>query len=261
MPSCLFCGSDADDLIPYEPPESVEAPEGALPFVVDDATARGAFQKFARGSFWYPNELRNAKLSLRRLQLPAWAWNGRIETHFTALVRASTRSGKAPIAGAETLAFHQVLVPSSATLTMRELAQLGRYDEHSLQAWDAAATEDPYELSETTRSAARASALAEMERRHGADLAARHATSTIRVSVIPLELEGRPVLVPVWIGAYRWGDRIYRVLINGQSGQLWATAPTSWWKVAGVVCVVLLLIGAILACFGAFSGGALLLGS
>lgn len=250
MPACLFCGADASDLVGVPPPEGIEPPEGALPFAIDDDTARGSFVKFATSSWWYPNDLRSARLELKALLLPAWAWSGEVETHWTGLVRASSRSGKAPVSGAETVHFDQILVPASRTLRLAELAALGRYDERMLGPYDGAG-DVPVELSELTRSAARARGQAEMLARHAQAIAAgRSLVDGIHASSIALRLDGRPVLVPVWIGAYRYGSRTFRILVNGQTGRLVGDAPRSWRK---VVLVAALVIGGIVGAITAFT--------
>jgi len=51
------------------------------------------------------------------------------------------------------------------------------------------------------------------------------------------------VLLPVWISAYRYRDKVYRFLINGQTGEVSGESPKSWWKIAlltvGIVAAVI----------------------
>ncbi|MCA9493852.1 MAG: hypothetical protein KC621_28170 [Myxococcales bacterium] len=254
MPRCLFCGADASDLVPTEPPEGIEAPVGQLPFVTTASQARQSFQAFATSSIWYPDDLRSAKLELRPLLLPAWAWSGEVETHWTGLVSATTRSGKAPVSGVDHVRFEQILVPASRTLRMTELASLGAWDETALEVFDPDTCEHPMELSELTRSAARQRAQQNMESRHRAAIERDHGLRKIRVSSLVTELDGRPVMVPVFIGAYRYGDRTFRVLVNAQSGRFVGTAPRSWIKMfAAFALVVVVIVGLVLGVM-AFSG-------
>jgi hypothetical protein len=261
LPSCVFCGASAADLVPAEPPEGLEQPAEHLPFVVTDDDARARFRTFAGSSIWYPSDLRSARLELRRLYLPAWAWSGRLETHWTGLVRAGTRSGKAPTAGVEDTAFPQVLVPASSALRLAELTALGRWDESQLRAFDPEAADAPMELSEMTRSAAQAEVRREMERRESARITASHGLVQIHASCLATALEGRPVLVPVFVGAYRYGDRTFRVLVNGQSATFVGTAPVSPWKVLGAILLVLAVLGAVALAVSVCAGGGVLLGT
>jgi hypothetical protein len=51
------------------------------------------------------------------------------------------------------------------------------------------------------------------------------------------------VLLPVWISAYRYRDKAFRFLINGQSGEVSGESPKSWIK------ITLLVIAALIALF------------
>lgn len=259
MPRCLFCGSDAASLVPFTA-EDVEEPEGFLPFAVDEASADQAFRTFCGGSFWYPGDLKSASLSLRPLLLPAWAWSGRLETHWAGLVSARSPSGKRPISGMDVCAFEQVLVPASTSLRLAELTALGPYDDAPMQAVAADSLPAPHELSEMTRSAAQGRAEAEMERRHRAQIAVDSGTTGLNVASVSDALEGRPVLLPVWIGAFQYGDRTYRILVNGQTAVLHGEAPISMWRVLGVVLAVLAGLGAVVLAMGLCAGGAAVAG-
>jgi len=50
------------------------------------------------------------------------------------------------------------------------------------------------------------------------------------------------VLLPVWVAAYRYGDKPYRFLVNGQSGDVVGDAPLSVWKITLLVLVILAVI-------------------
>jgi hypothetical protein len=242
LPRCLFCGRE--QLVPTVVPEGIEAPVGHLPFEVDEAAARATFRAFAASSWWYPDDLRRARVDLRRLQLPAWAWSGELETHWTGQVHApERRADKRPVSGVARGRVAQVLVPASTALRLAELASLGRYDEARLVP--EVPDDDPTEVSALTRSAARARAQEEMVRRHAAAISEAEGLVEIRASSLATGLEGRPMLVPVWIGAFRYGRRTFRILVNGQTGRLVGDAPISVWKVIGVAAAVVVVLGTI----------------
>ena len=48
-------------------------------------------------------------------------------------------------------------------------------------------------------------------------------------------LSSEPVLLPVWIMAYRYRSRVYRFLLNGQTGKETGTAPFSYQKLAMII--------------------------
>ena len=55
------------------------------------------------------------------------------------------------------------------------------------------------------------------------------------------------VLLPVWIAAYRYNGKVYRFVVNGQSGEVVGIAPWSFWKIASLVVVLAAILGAIIA--------------
>jgi hypothetical protein len=46
------------------------------------------------------------------------------------------------------------------------------------------------------------------------------------------------ILLPVYVAAYRYKDKTYRFMVNGQTGEVQGEAPISWAKVAAVVLAV-----------------------
>jgi hypothetical protein len=60
------------------------------------------------------------------------------------------------------------------------------------------------------------------------------------------DVKFKHVLLPVWLSAYRFGDKTYRFLVNGQTGDVAGESPVSWQKVTliaiGVVIWVIFLI-------------------
>ena len=244
-PTCLFCGRSG--LVERALPEDIEAPTAWMPFEVERDGAREAFRRFAKSSIWYPGDLGGSKLELRPLFLPAWIWEGTVETHWAALVRAGTKSGKRPESGSCTRVLSGVLVPASPALTLAELGAIAPFADHGERPFEPGAMPGPFELGELTRAVARRSALARM----GSRLEGEVGAVRLRTSRLIREDAGRPVLLPIWIGAYRRGDRLFRVLVNGQTGSLVGTAPISIFKVLVAIAVGLAVLAAIAAVIGA----------
>lgn len=245
LPACLFCGSAA--LEEAQSIERIEPPEVFLSFEVDADAADAAFRTFARSSFWYPSDIRHARLKLEPILLPAWIWSASVDAHFTGLQRASTSSGKRPWTASEVVSLSGVLVPSSSAVTRGELAAISPYDASRREPFDAERAPCPYELGRLSRQASLHQAESGMEAMLVRRMSAEHGAFGVKGACLFTELKGEPLLLPVYVGAYRRGDRLYRIVINGQSGELTGDAPTSWWKVLGVVFAVgFLLFGLVL---------------
>jgi DNA-directed RNA polymerase subunit RPC12/RpoP len=63
------------------------------------------------------------------------------------------------------------------------------------------------------------------------------------------------VLLPIWIAAYRYNGKVYRFLVNGQTGEVVGVAPWSVWKILGLIFFILAIIGAIVAYKQFFDSG------
>ncbi len=60
----------------------------------------------------------------------------------------------------------------------------------------------------------------------------------------------RHLLLPVWLGAYRFGGKAYQVAVNARTGSVHGDRPYSVWKIGALVLVVLALIVLAVALFG-----------
>ena len=54
------------------------------------------------------------------------------------------------------------------------------------------------------------------------------------------------VLLPIWMAAYKYNNKSYRFMVNGQTGEVQGERPYSWWKIGfAVLGVAVLVLGAI----------------
>lgn len=53
------------------------------------------------------------------------------------------------------------------------------------------------------------------------------------------------ILLPLWVSTYRYNRRVFRVIINARTGEVVGDRPYSAWKIAGLVCTILLIAGII----------------
>ena len=60
------------------------------------------------------------------------------------------------------------------------------------------------------------------------------------------DLDGKPILLPVYICSYRYKDTAYRLVVNGQTGEWYGKGPKSLAKVLLVVGLSLAAIGGLM---------------
>jgi hypothetical protein len=52
------------------------------------------------------------------------------------------------------------------------------------------------------------------------------------------------ILLPIWMAAYKYNNKTYRFVVNGQTGKVQGERPYSAWKIAFAVLLALLAAGA-----------------
>lgn len=240
--ACLFCGTVALELVIASEP--VPEPEVVLPAAVSREVAEERFRSWATKSWFRPPALRTAEVALHLLLLPAWRFHARLESHWAALRPAATRSGKSPVAGLEQLEL-TAMVPASAGLSQGELHALQPFDESRARPWRGEAgsgeEETIWEPPALTRRGARSRAHRELADMHRRRIARERGLVNVRVSSVIEDRDVRLMLVPIYIGTFRFRDRPWRFLVNGQTGEVVGKAPLDWRKIFALIAVALVI--------------------
>ena len=228
--ACLFCGDVALTAVPAE--EIVPEPVAALPFVVDTGTVDGQYRAWARRSWFYPKALRTLSVHLHPMFLPAWRFDSDVETHWAGLRKsAQTNSGKSPVAGENTL-FMRHMVPASAGLSQSELIALMPFDERTAAVWNPDEQHVPWEPPALSEHAARISAHEQMAAGHGQKIAVNERLLSYRISPVVHDRDVALLMLPIYIGVFRFRDRPWRFVVNAQSGEMNGEAPIDRLKIA-----------------------------
>ncbi len=235
---CLFCAAVALEPVPLAQPPA--PPERVVPFSIDDAAARGRFAQWCRGSWWRPVALREVALQLQPLWLPAWRARAEVELHWAGLVAARTRSGRRPRAGVDR-GTAEAMIPASLGISPAELSHAAPFPPAS-RSWTAHDGAIARELPSLTEAGARARVLAALEATRLREVAAREHLhdpgGTARLHALATSLES----LPVYIGAFRFRDRPWRVVINGATGKLVGRAPIDRVKLTIAIAIGVLVL-------------------
>ncbi len=234
--ACLFCGSLALEVQP--PTEPLPIPDGWLPLTVPAERADECFRAWATSSWFRPTALRTTEIRLQPMLLPAWRFVSQLETHWAGLVRARTKSGKAPRSGLDHARLSH-MVPASSGLSQAELFALQPFDLRTTQPWTDDARELVWEPPALTRRGARTRAHPDLAAEHGRQIAHAEGLVTCKVSPVITDEDVRLLMVPIYIGTFRFRDRPWRFLVNGQTGEVVGEAPIDRLKVAAVVAAAL----------------------
>jgi predicted RNA-binding Zn-ribbon protein involved in translation (DUF1610 family) len=264
---CPFCGS-VD--LEQKSDARVLAPNRVVPFKLSRSEADAAMRRWLGNSFWRPGDLaRQASIvQMTPVYVPYWVFRACTHTYWTAdtsQTPAGARGDWYPLSGEHRGEHQGLLIGASGALAPHETSQICPFDlREGKPPGEVDLDNVTVEQFSLPRKFARPLARQGFEQAETEACRSRYVPGrarNVRVNVRIESMSSEPVLVPVWIMAYRYKERLYRFLINGQSGRSTGEAPVSWTKILAVAAVVIgvLLLIAFLAS-GAL-GGELGLGS
>lgn len=275
---CPFC--DSTYVAEFSPEESGrQRPEFVIGFAVTPEQARDKFYQWIRQNSWFrPGDLRAAQIVERQkgIYLPFWTFSMLARSQWQAMVgeywyRTETytqRDSKGnlvtktrqvretewwPLSGRHHRYHSGYLVSASRGLPQREadcvmpfqLPAMKRFQPYFLAGWlceeYSVAREEALELCKQEflrREQAAVAAFLPGDTHHSLDVQTQfsHVSSDL-------------CLLPIYLLTYRYQDRLYRFLVNGQTGKVAGKKPVSWRRIlaaigvaAGLLLVLILLL-------------------
>jgi hypothetical protein len=248
---CPFCGSTK--LEEQNDAKTLE-PEFILPFVLSESEALARLRAWLGRGFWRPSDLAREAIvtKLTQVYVPFWVFAAKVCTYWTADTSQTPGGARAswyPLFGENGNDYTGVLLGASSVLTPTETSAICPFDlSAAVPPNQVDLSNVVYEQFRVQRKYARPLAQAALEdlERQACTLHVPGNCRNMKVNVRVQDLTGQPALLPVWIFAYRYRDRLFRFLVNGQNGQCSGTAPVSSLKVAGVTALIVLAAIAIL---------------
>ncbi|MCS7152428.1 MAG: hypothetical protein NZ989_00590 [Bacteroidia bacterium] len=269
---CDFCGSESISEATLQT-QSIR-PQGVLPFSLNVQTAQELLQQWMKSLWFAPSDLtrRTRVEDLRGVYLPTWTFDAQVQARWSAIpgyyrtrteryydqaARSwQTRSVTytewgSPVSGYHQDFFDDVLVSGLRSLPNRYLEDIGefptttdlrKYDPAFFLGWDVALPDKP--LTEAWQEG--------YQRIH--DMTAEACKraipgDTYKDFKMQLRLSGlttKLIYVPIYIVAYRYRGKPYRVVIHGRSGVVSGDRPISWVKVGITVALILAGIGVLI---------------
>ena len=254
-PACSFCGEVMHVESQDDP---LEQSEGYLPFTVDQDTARRSLRHWLGSLGWFRPDSLKAAAKIEHLT-PIW-WVGWVFDADAIVCWAadsnvdSGRSAWAPHAGQTAMNFDDILVSASRGLTKKEVDVVAPgCDLSTVAEQPQGAERGTIEQFDLQRSQARQQIVYAIRRLADSRAAAEHVPGTssrnVHTSVILRKLVTRRYSFPAYVLAYRYQDRLYRVVICGQDARrVIGSAPYSIPKIifaAAAAAAALLVVAGI----------------
>ncbi len=274
---CDFCGAkivaqptSADPLL---------APEGVLPFRVPQDEATASVRKWLSSLWFAPNALKRlaAQEAIGGVYIPFWTYDAHTTSeyegqrgehyyeteHYTetdAQGRTETKTRQVqrtrwyPASGTVSRWFDDILVPATKSLPPNRLAALEPWDFTELKRYEPAylagykAQRYQVELDEGFGRAKELAApviQSDVRQDIGGDV-----QQVSNISTHYSAITFKHLLLPVYVGAYRFRERVFQVVVNGRTGEVQGERPYSVLKIIFFVLFLLAVVGLLFFIFG-----------
>ncbi len=268
---CPFCGSE---IVATAVSTKHIKPKSLLPFYITRKQGRGLFSKWLSGLWFAPSDLKrmaenDAKLA--GMYVPYWTYDTDTTTfyrgqrgehywdteHYTTrengkTVRKTRRVRKTrwyPASGTVWGSFDDVLVLASESLPRKYTEKLEPWDLQNLvphaDEYLSGFRTESYQINlengfEHARGLMDAPIRRLVRRDIGGD---EQRISSMRTQYDNITF--KHLLLPVWISAYRYKNKVYRFLINGRTGEVQGERPWSFVKILLAVVAGLAVVGGV----------------
>ncbi len=274
--TCPFCDSNYVVELPATA-TGRQAPEFVIGFAVTPEEALIKFRRWlAEGSWFRPGDLATASIEdkLKGVYVPFWSFSMLAESKWSAEIgeywqrtqtyttiengqtvtrtRTVTETEWRPLAGRHHEYYSGFLVSGSRGLPQADaesikpfqLAALKRYEPSYLAGW----LSEEYSIGRDEALAICQQEFARREETACEDFLPGDTYSSLEAMTAFSRVNSDLVLLPVYILSYRYGGKLFRFLVNGQTGRIAGQKPFSLRRIAKVIAVVLgvlLLVGLI----------------
>lgn len=280
---CPFCDSTYVTEIPFSR-SGRQRPEFVIGFAVTAQEAKEKYFKWLGSNSWFrPGDLAQAAVAEKQkgVYLPFWhfsmfadsQWSANIGEYWYRTETYTTKdsNGKTvtrtrqvretewfPLNGQHHRYYYGFLVPATKGITYKEamaiqpyqLSSLARYRPYFLAGWMA----EEYSIA---MDQAISQTKEEFRRRQESEVARflpgdTHSGLNVRTN---FEINGSDlILLPVHVLSYRYREKVYRFLVNGQTGKVIGEKPWSRTRISVFVILMLLLVVAVVLAFVFLSG-------
>lgn len=272
---CPFCDSTYVTELPAQ--RGRQRPEFVIGFTVTSQQAKEKFFEWLRSNSWLrPGDLADKAIAekQRGVYLPFWHFSMQAHSHWSANIgeywyrtetyvtrdskgRMVTRTRQVretewfPLRGQHHRYYYGFLIPATQGISYEEaraiqpyqLSALTRYRPYFLAGWMA----EEYSIAMDVAIEQSKAEFQQRQQREILRFLPGDTSSGLSVNT-EFEVTGSDlVLLPVHVLSYRYQDRVFRFLVNGQTGKVVGEKPYSTKRITALVIVLLVFIALLIA--------------
>lgn len=274
--TCPFCGSHY--VSEAEPMPGLILPETMMPFRISREVAVERFGKWVKKRHLAPRSFIKGRHAIDPcgIYIPFWTFDAQITTsfrgfggkrrtvHYTVRVngrtehRTRTVTDWYPISGHESMQFDDIPCAATNKIDRAMLQKVGSYSMKVLHIYNPAYLAgffaERYSISlrqgfDAVRHSMEQQMIRRIEARCGydtyRDMHYHHNYDSVRF---------KHILLPLWLSTYKYRNKVYQLMINGETGQVAGKSPLSALKIALLVALGILAVGGMILGMMALAG-------
>ena len=267
---CDFCGSPM--VADQKETQNIVKATALLPFKIEQKQSIEKFQTWLKKLWWAPSKLKQYARQTGKLTgiyLPYWTYDSDTRTRYSGQrgdnyqveeqytnsegetdTRTVTKTRWSSASGTVYDKFDDIFVVGSKSLPVKYLDKLEPWHLKELVPYDpkflAGFKSETYGVDvkegfEVAKVKMEPTITKSIKNDIGGDKQ-RISSKNINYDDITF----KHILLPLWISAYRFNEKVYRFMINGQTGEVQGERPYSWMKIALAILVVIAVIVALI---------------
>lgn len=261
---CPYCGSNQ---VMEEASGNVMAPGGVVLFKINMQTAAERFKKWIGGKFFCPKLAKESAKpeAFHGLYVPFWTFDTDTESRYNGEYgidssykdkdgNTKTRTDWYRVSGRYSESFDDVLVCGSSEQKEAMIGALEPFDTKQVVQYKpeymAGFSAERYTVKmKNAWEKAKEKIKRILRRNVESKVRTEKSADSVRNMNINTEFNNityKYLLLPIWISSFKYNNKVYNFMVNGQTGKVSGNTPISWIKVAITVIVVIAAIAIIM---------------
>ena len=256
--TCPFCGSnqvvETNELVGIKP-------HRVIPFQISESNTKQNYSLWIKKKFFVPSKVKKniPKLVLRGVYLPIWTfdsntfsiYDGKLGKHYTRTVgsgknrRTITEVRYFYVRGSKQVTFDDLIVNAGSKISQSEINAISPFNTNNSYEYDkrylAGFSSEHYVVRLNMgwdNAKIRMNAIIKREILRGYN---HDVVSYLNVNTTFNSIKYKYVLIPIWIGTYKYANKDYRFISNGETGKITGKVPISIAKVSILIFIIMLI--------------------